>query len=143
MGLYSRTLSCLCRKRIGFAVKSTNSCSRKESALVKYSDGSDLLRALCNAVVSDIGQGVKAIDIQSKLLEPFECSVGTHTLFERWWYEDLLKSINNCLRDKVILIGSSGTSTSTWQFWYLYRVLQATHKGKLQFSIEYVILYCR
>ncbi len=100
-------------------------------------DGGDLLRALCNGVVTDLGNDVKALDIQSQLSRPFECSIGTHTLFERWWYEDLLKAIHDCVMDNVILIGSSGTSKSTWQFWYLYRVLQAIHKSKFQISIEY------
>ncbi len=91
---------------------------------------STFLPALLNAKVTEIGEGVKAIEISAEdIPEPFECEIANRVLYERSWYEQLLQAIHNRHRNHLVLMGSSGISKSTWQFWYIYRVLQAMHKG--------------
>lgn len=120
----------------------------RKSFLRKYepelNDDNDLLEALCTPAdkvvedknctpcfkVENLDYGVRAISIQSQLEDPFECQVGFDTLFERIWYNSLLDSIQQRGKRSCVLIGSAGTSKSTYQFWYLFRVLQAIHNSK-------------
>ena len=87
--------------------------------------------------VEDLGYGVTAITIESNtLIDPFEYELAPYTLYERSWYEDLLTSMYARQQLSIALIGSAGTSKSTWQFWYLYRVLQAIHHSKFRNKIK-------
>jgi hypothetical protein len=54
-------------------------------------------------------------------------SSAPNVLFERDFYEDLLQSIGQ--ENSVALIGSAGTSKSTFLFWYIYKAIQAMDGG--------------
>jgi hypothetical protein len=99
--------------------------------VIKFNERDDLLKALHQPKkVEELDNNITAITISSKLVKPFEYTVAPFTLYQRHWYEDLLASINGRTVDGLVLIGSAGTSKSTWQYWYLYRVLQAIHHSK-------------
>jgi len=106
---------------------------------IKLKKNNDLLSALCDPEkIEALEHNVTAITIKTNLLKPFAYNIAPLTLYERYWYEDLLASINERALQSVALIGSAGTSKSTWQFWYLYRVLQSIHHGKLAYIFEYI-----
>ena len=115
-----RGLFCDERRRINFI----------QSQFRQAVNNRTFLPALLNAKVTEIGEGVKAIEINAvDIPEPFECEIANRVLYERSWYEQLLQAIHNRHRNHLVLMGSSGISKSTWQFWYMYRVLQAMHNG--------------
>ena len=80
--------------------------------------------------VEELEHKVRAISIRSGLESPFETAIGNHILYERFWYEQLLESILARTVRGCALIGSAGTSKSTYQFWVIYRMLQAVHNSK-------------
>ena len=80
--------------------------------------------------VEELEHKVRAISIRSGLTNPFETAIGNHVLYERFWYEQLLESILARTVRGCALIGSAGTSKSTYQFWVIYRMLQAVHNSK-------------
>ncbi len=91
----------------------------------------DLLEKLADAHIEQLEHNVTAITIDSLNPKPIECRASPKTLYERWWYEKLLEAImQKDLKESTVLIGSEGTSKSTFQFWFLYRILQAFHHGK-------------
>lgn len=92
----------------------------------------DLLESFTQSnIVEILDHNVTAITIQSANARPFECKVSPNTLYERWWYEQLFAAIfDTKTTSSRVLIGSSGTSKSTFQFWLLYRILQSFHNGK-------------
>ena len=51
-------------------------------------------------------------------------------IYERWFYPDLLATIRQT--EKTILIGSPGIGKSHFQFYYLMRLLRATHETEHQ-----------
>ena len=86
----------------------------------------DILKLLSSSpVVTDIG-GVKAIDFDKQnfpaVWMPFGYGTMSHTLYERSFYPELLAQMHT-LRN-VALVGSAGTSKSTFQYWLLYKYLQ-------------------
>jgi hypothetical protein len=87
----------------------------------------DILKLLSSSpVVTDIGHGVKAIDFAKQkspaAWKPFGYGMMSHTLYERSFYPELLAQIHTL--DNVALVGSAGTSKSTFQCWLLYKYLQ-------------------
>ena len=98
---------------------------------IEFCKKDDLLTALCNPEkVEHLAGNVTAITISSNNSTPFGYSIAPFTLYQRYWYEDILASINNRLLRSIALIGSAGTSKSTWQYWYIYRTLQSIHHSK-------------
>jgi hypothetical protein len=95
-----------------------------------YTSRDNLLSALAKVEVKDLKNGVKAISIASSLKEPFDSVLCPNVLFERSFYGDLLTEMR---RPKAgcALIGSSGTSKSTFQYWFLFKVIEAFEKGKI------------
>lgn len=91
----------------------------------------DLLSALTNPKIELLNHNITAISIDSSYEAPFECSVCPNILYERWWYERLFTAMFQMPTNKSeVLIGSAGTSKSTFQFWLIYRLLQWMHNGK-------------
>ena len=89
----------------------------------------DILKLLSSSpVVTDIGHGVKAIDFDKQkfpaALKPLGYGTMSHTVYERSFYPELLVQMHTC--ENVALIGSAGTSKSTFQYWLLYKYLQGT-----------------
>ena len=89
----------------------------------------DILKLLSSSpVVTDIGHGVKAIDFDKQKFPaawgPFGYEIMSHTVYERSFYPELLAQMHTC--ENVALIGSAGTSKSTFQYWLLYKYLQGT-----------------
>ncbi len=89
----------------------------------------DILKLLSSSpVVTDIGHGVKAINFDKQKFDaafkPFGYGTMSHTVYERSFYPELLAQIHTC--ENVALIGSAGTSKSTFQYWLLYAYLQGT-----------------
>ena len=100
---------------------------------------STLLQSLCDPKVEELPYGIKAITIDQALAEySMGWKVGPNTLYERWWYNDLFLNLfaSETTQPSKCLIGSAGTSKSTFQFWLLYRVLQAMHYGKQYYIYE-------
>ena len=93
---------------------------------------SDILEKLADAHIEQLEHNVTAITIDSLDSEPIECNASpANTLYERWWYEKLFEAImQKSVKRSTVLIGTEGTSKSTFQFWFLYRILQAIHHGK-------------
>ena len=93
---------------------------------------SDLLEKLADPHIEQLEHNVTAITIDSLEARPLECvTPPTKTLYERWWYEKLFEAImQKSLKPSTVLIGTEGTSKSTFQFWFLYRILQTFHHGK-------------
>ncbi len=93
---------------------------------------SDLLEKLADAHIEQLEHNVTAITIDSLEASPLECvAPPTKTLYERWWYEKLFETImEKDVIESSVLIGTEGTSKSTFQFWVLYRILQTFHHGK-------------
>lgn len=100
---------------------------------IMLEEDDNLLSALCDPEnVEGLEHGITAITVKTRdqrLLRHNIASLDSFTLYERYWYEDLLTSINKRHRPIVILLGGEGTSKRLWQFWYLYRVLQSIHHG--------------
>eukprot|EP01031_Cornospumella_fuschlensis_P029670 gene29670-35814_t len=117
-----------------------NSTKRKfKDLVIKHDVSRDdeygaLLKALANpSRVEQLPHGVKAISLDKSqlgvLTRPFGIEgVGSRVLFERSFYSDLLATA--CGQEiGVALIGSAGTSKSTWLYWYVYKVVQAIEQG--------------
>eukprot|EP01031_Cornospumella_fuschlensis_P037954 gene37954-46108_t len=103
---------------------------KRDSCIFRDDRCEALLTALAkSAQVEELGHGVKAISVDKELRAPFGiCGVGSHVLFERQFYNNLLENV--CEHDVgVALIGSEGTSKSMWLYWYIYKVLQAIEQG--------------
>jgi hypothetical protein len=86
------------------------------------------LSAFDNPIVESLEHGVKAITFNSHV-KLFPNAMGPNTLYERWWYEDLFKAFwsRGAMSDaSKVLIGNPGTSKSTWQFWFLFRLVQSS-----------------
>ena len=89
----------------------------------------DILKLLSSSpVVTDIGHGVKAIDFDKQKFpaawDPLGYEIMSHTVYERSFYPELLAQMHTCRN--VALIGSAGTSKSTFQYWLFYTYLQGT-----------------
>ena len=89
----------------------------------------DILKLLSSSpVLTDIGHGVKSIDFDKQkfraAVKPFGYGTMSHTLYERSFYPELLAQMHTCRN--VALIGSAGTSKSTFQYWLFYTYLQGT-----------------
>eukprot|EP01031_Cornospumella_fuschlensis_P027644 gene27644-33384_t len=107
---------------------------KRDSGIFRDDRCEALLTALAkSAQVEELGHGVKAISVDKRQLKevraPFGIrGVGSHVLFERPFYNDLLEKV--CQHNVgVVLIGSEGTSKSIWLYWYIYKVLQAIEQG--------------
>jgi hypothetical protein len=94
---------------------------------IDYKPDNDLLRAFAEASVEDLGHpsNVKAIMLPSNLSEPLGFDIAANMLFERPFYDDLLAHVRKC-RQGAAVIGSTGTSKSTWLYWLIYKAVQAS-----------------
>jgi len=89
---------------------------------IKYDkESSQLLKDLSESTKIPLLHGVNAIMLGNNGVLPFDDSYCANTIFERSFYNDLLK----CLyEDRCnILIGNPGTSKSMFQYYYLARLL--------------------
>lgn len=93
--------------------------------------GEDLLTALTNPKIELLNHNITAISINSPNADLLPCAVCPNVLYERWWYERLFTAMFQIPTSRSeVLIGSEGTSKSTFQFWLIYRLLQWMHNGK-------------
>eukprot|EP01031_Cornospumella_fuschlensis_P033141 gene33141-40097_t len=106
-----------------------------DSKVVRDDEYEALLKALANnsTHVEELHHGIKAISVDRNQLGGLEMpfgieGIGSHVLFERSFYNDLLAAVCG-KRNGAALIGSEGTSKSTWLHWYLYKVMQAVKQG--------------
>jgi hypothetical protein len=95
-----------------------------------YKPSDNLLSAFAKAEVRDLKNGLKAISIASSLKKPFDSLLCPNVLFERSFYCDLFTEMRRST-EGCALIGSSGTSKSTFQYWFLFKVIEAFEKGKI------------
>ena len=104
-----------------------NFFKKYSSELEGLKPSQDILKLLSSSpVVKDIGHGVKAIDFDKQkfpaAVKPFGYGTMSHTLYERSFYPELLAQMHTL--ENVALVGSAGTSKSTFQYWLLYKYLQ-------------------
>jgi hypothetical protein len=99
----------------------------RDAGPIDYKPKNDLLRAFAEASVEDLGHpsNVKAIVLPSNLSEPLGFDIAAKMLFERPFYDDLLAHVRKC-RQGAAVIGSTGTSKSTWLYWLIYKAVQAS-----------------
>jgi hypothetical protein len=90
--------------------------------------GTYLLEGMSESNREIIGEGVTAIILDKDVsVEPG--ALAQSEIYERDFYESLFSSIRKASYG-VCLVGSTGTSKSTYQFWLLNRYIQAVHHGK-------------
>jgi hypothetical protein len=87
----------------------------------------DLLQAFAEASVEDLGHpsNVKAIMLPSDVSRPLGVEIVANVQFERPFYDDLLAQVRKC-RQGAAVIGSTGTSKSTWLHWLIHKAVQAS-----------------
>mmetsp|Transcript_18934 Transcript_18934/g.17179 ORF Transcript_18934/g.17179 Transcript_18934/m.17179 type:complete len:545 (+) Transcript_18934:59-1693(+) len=89
---------------------------------IKYDkESSQLLKDLSESTKIQLLHGVNAIMLGNNGVLPFDDSYCANTIFERSFYSDLLKCLNE--NNNRILIGNPGTSKSMFQYYYLVRLL--------------------
>jgi hypothetical protein len=87
-----------------------------------HDESSELLNALANCEMSkDLKNGVIALTLNGGA--SFGLGIGADTLFVRDFYPELFTKIRS--KQRICLIGNPGTQKSTFQFYYLARLLNS------------------
>jgi hypothetical protein len=95
---------------------------------IKIKKSFNLLEPLSNAKVCTLDNStVKMLNIETDSIEPFEYPICPNTLFIRSFYDDLFDTMLSTM-DGANLIGSAGTSKSTFQFYCIYKLMKAVGK---------------
>ena len=94
----------------------------------KITESFNLLEPLSKAKVCALDNStVKMLNIETDSPKPFEYQLCPNTLFIRSFYDDLFNTMLSTM-DGANLVGSAGTSKSTFQFYCIYKLMKAIGK---------------
>jgi hypothetical protein len=88
----------------------------------------NLLESLSKAKICALDNStVKMLNIKTDSPKPFEYQLCPNTLFIRSFYDDLFNTMLSTM-DGANLVGSAGTSKSTFQIYCIYKFMKAIGK---------------
>ena len=61
--------------------------------------------------------------------EPSDADPLAGIIIERWFYPELFAAVRNGEKGKIMLTGNAGTGKSYFEHYYMYRIIQAVHRG--------------
>ena len=96
--------------------------------IAEIEESFNLLEPLSKAKICALDNStVKMLNIETDYIDPFEYPICPNTLFIRSFYDDLFDKMLSTM-DGANLVGSAGTSKSTFQFYCIYKLMKAIGK---------------